>query len=423
MSQNQDPARGAHGREALLAEWRANWPVPIAASAAIMASLIHFGTLGVFLPGIEAETGWTRSEITFGMMLFSIVSIVASPFVGMLVDRFGARRVGLPGLMLYLAAVAALGLAGSSIWGWWANWVVLGAGGALAKFNVWAAGVSRRFDRGRGMAIAVALSGTSLAGISMPALAAVALHYADWRTGYLAIAALEAAIALPLVLWCFNDPSAEKAHSITASAPFAPGSGSPRLRDLFRSRTFLGFLLICVTTFLPLSALNIHFVPLLREDGISAETAAGLAALIGGASLAGQAASGWLLDRVPGNRVFAGFLLCGVIAAGLLLTKHSVMTGALAALVFGLLNGAGPACLAYLCSRCFDMRVYGTVLASLAGVMSLSAGLGSLLAGATFDWASSYAPFLIAAMPAFAIAAVCNLAMNQRPPAAVVTTS
>ncbi|HEY6870721.1 MAG TPA: MFS transporter, partial [Novosphingobium sp.] len=398
MSRNEDPAQAAESREAVRAEWRTNWPVPIAASAAIMASLIHFGTLGVFLPGIEAETGWTRSEITFGMMLFSIVSIVASPFVGLLVDRFGARRVGLPGLILYLAAVAALSLAGLSVWGWWANWVVLGVGGALAKFNVWTAGVSQWFDRGRGMAIAAALSGTSLAGISMPALAAVALHYANWRTGYLAIAALEAVIALPLVLWCFNDPSTDKAQRAPASAPTPPVDGVARLKVLFRSRTFFGFLLICVTTFLPLSALNIHFVPLLREDGIAADAAAVLAALIGGASLAGQAASGWLLDRVPGNQVFAGFLLCGFVAAGLLSTNHSVMTGALAALVFGLLNGAGPACLAYLCSRCFDMRVYGTVLASLAGVMSLSAGLGSVLAGATFDWASSYTPFLFAAM-------------------------
>src|SRR6185369_9859065 len=138
-----------------------------------------------------AETGWSRSQITFGMMIYSIESILAAPFVGMLVDRFGPRRVGIPGLAIYLAAIALLGFTGPSIWTWWGTWSLLGIGGSLAKFNVWTTAVSRHFDKARGMAIAVALAGTSIAGIVMPLFATLALRYSDWRTGYLAIALLE----------------------------------------------------------------------------------------------------------------------------------------------------------------------------------------------------------------------------------------
>lgn len=86
-------------------EWRAYWPVPVVAALAIAANMIHFGTLGVLLPAIAVDTGWSRSEITFGLMIYSIESIIAAPFVGMLVDRFGPRRVGIPGLTIYLATV------------------------------------------------------------------------------------------------------------------------------------------------------------------------------------------------------------------------------------------------------------------------------------------------------------------------------
>ncbi|MFD2780557.1 MFS transporter [Novosphingobium pokkalii] len=171
-----------------------------------MTSLTHFATLGVFLPAIEAETGWSRSGLSFGMLLFSIETIVAAPFVGMLVDRFGPRRIGIPGLALYLAAVALLRRTGPSIWTWWAAWMLLGIGGSLAMFNVWTTAISRHFDSARGMAMGIALAGPSMAAIVMPLLATAALHYADWRTGYAVIALVQALITFPL--FCAGSPMA-----------------------------------------------------------------------------------------------------------------------------------------------------------------------------------------------------------------------
>lgn len=395
-------------RLAVQREWRAHWPVPIAAAVAVMTSLTHFATLGVFLPAIEAETGWSRSGLSFGMLLFSIETIVAAPFVGMLVDRFGPRRIGIPGLALYLAAVALLGRTGPSIWTWWAAWMLLGIGGSLAMFNVWTTAISRHFDSARGMAMGIALAGTSMAAIVMPLLATAALHYADWRTGYAVIALVQALITFPLVLRWFTDGDAPQ-----APAPSTSGGASAAV---LKSRLFAGFALLCLVTFLPLSALNIHFVPILRNGGLSAESAAGLAALFGVASLIGQVASGWMLDRFPAQRVFATFLLLGVLAIGILLTRPSIVGGTVAAVAMGLLCGAGPACIAYLCSRDFELRFFGTVLATLGGVMSLSAGLGSAVAGAMFDRAGSYVPFVIGTLPMLVCAILLTLTLGRPAP-------
>jgi len=400
--------KSALDRSEMQREWRAHWPVPLVAAAAVTASLIHFGTLGVFLPAITAETGWSRSQITFGMMIYSIESILAAPFVGMLVDRFGPRRVGIPGLAIYLAAIALLGFTGPSIWTWWGTWSLLGIGGSLAKFNVWTTAVSRHFDKARGMAIAVALAGTSIAGIVMPLFATLALRYSDWRTGYLAIALLEGAIAMPLVLRWFADGQRAAPILAAGEAPTADRSAASSLR----SPLFVSFAIVCLAAFMPVSGINVHLVPILREGGIAPDLAAVLAATTGAASLAGQASSGWLLDRFHGHLVFMAFLLSASMALVALLVGHSPGWGLLAAVAIGLFNGAGPACIAYLCSRHFDLRYYGTILSSLAGVMSLGAGLGSWAAGAIFDRFSSYSPLLIGAIPLLSVAILLNLAIG-----------
>jgi len=102
-----------------------------------------------------------------------------------------------------------------------------------------------------------------------------------------------------------------------------------------------------------------------------------------------------------------------LMALAALLVGHMAVWGLLAAIAIGLFNGAGPACVAYLCSRHFDLRYYGTILASLAGVMSLGAGLGSWAAGAIFDRFTSYAPLLIGAFPLLLIAMLLNLAIGR----------
>ena len=55
--------------------------------------------------------------------MFPLVSVFAFLFsspVGALIDRLGARRVALPGMMAGMLAIAAMSLANGSLWQWMA---------------------------------------------------------------------------------------------------------------------------------------------------------------------------------------------------------------------------------------------------------------------------------------------------------------
>ena len=61
---------------------------------------------------------------------------------------------------------------------------------------VWAAAVNGRFDKHRGMALALAMCGYSLAAVFVPYLTTVLIGWLGWRATFPALAMAPVAIAL-----------------------------------------------------------------------------------------------------------------------------------------------------------------------------------------------------------------------------------
>src|SRR5205814_715376 len=83
--------------------------------ASVLGLLVGAGPVlifssGVFLKPVSAELGITRGDLSSALLLGALCSAAASPVVGWLLDRFGTRRVMMPGIVLYALAVAAFGL-------------------------------------------------------------------------------------------------------------------------------------------------------------------------------------------------------------------------------------------------------------------------------------------------------------------------
>jgi MFS family permease len=56
---------------------------------------------GIFLFPVTMEYGWSREIFSFAIALQNLVWGLAQPLVGMIADRFGARRVVLAGVVCY----------------------------------------------------------------------------------------------------------------------------------------------------------------------------------------------------------------------------------------------------------------------------------------------------------------------------------
>src|SRR5690606_15070895 len=71
--------------------------IALALGPSVIANL----TVTAYITPIEQEFGWLRSDVSFAFSLVAYMIVVMSPLQGMLVDRFGPRRVVLTSIPLF----------------------------------------------------------------------------------------------------------------------------------------------------------------------------------------------------------------------------------------------------------------------------------------------------------------------------------
>ncbi len=388
-------------------EWARSWYIALLSTLGIAVSVMHTYTLGALMPAIHAATGWTRSQISTGPILVSITGIIGAPFLGAAIDRYGTRRVALPGLVLYCAAFSALGFAGPKPVSWNVGWTLVGLAFVLVSPTVWTAAVVAEFDKSRGKAIGVALAGTGVGSICLPYISTILQEHFGWRGayGWLGIGGL--LVSFPLI-WFFFRSSQDRLRISSSSAVLLDRSalaGIPA-REAFLSRRYLQMAVACLLASTAGAAMAVHFVPIVRGNGLSAHTAAAIAAGIGFSSIFGRLLGGSLLDRVSGPLV--GFVACafGTLVAPALLLSHSTQAGLLGACMVGLSAGMEIAVLAYLIPRYFGVRHYGLLFAVMNGLVIVGLGLGPYIGGYLFDHSGNYRTLLLLTTPLYAASAI-----------------
>jgi MFS family permease len=395
-------------------ETRADWLLVLASTVALTASVSHVYSMGVLIGPLEAEFHWPRGQISAGLGVISVISVVLAPFVGLAIDRFGSRRIGLPGLAVYVIGVALLSTTGPSIWHWWGLWALIAIGTVLIKPTVWVAAIASRFSRRRGLAMAVAMCGTSIGTALFPLLTAQLLGL-GWRSAYLVLSAGAALLALPMVYFFF---CAERPGAPRPSPGLPPPKPKPGLttRQGLTSPAFYKMAAASFLATLATLSLTVHFVPILIGGGISADTAAAVAGLIGVGSIIGRLGTGALLDRFNGRRVGALLLLLPILGCTLLLTVQlTPATAILVAAAIGLALGAEIDIFAFLSARYFGLAHYGLLFGTVAGLNSFGAGVGPTYAGFMFDSFGSYAVLLATLIPMLLISSLLVLSLGAEP--------
>ena len=102
------------------------WRVAAAASACVFvgfASLLVY-TFGVFLKPLAAEFGWSRQAISSAFGIAALAVAACSPPLGLLLDRFPARRIILPCVAVFGTAFASLSLLTPHLWHLYAVFLV-----------------------------------------------------------------------------------------------------------------------------------------------------------------------------------------------------------------------------------------------------------------------------------------------------------
>lgn len=379
------------------AEWKAHWPLPIAAALGYTTGAIYTFGFGAYIGPISESFGWSRTLVTSGLSLAVGVQALFSLPIGMAVDRFGPRWLGVAGTALLCAAFALLGTATGSAGNWIMLWVLMALASLLVQGTVWTSAVASRFEASRGLAFAVTLCGSSMAAALFPALGAWLIGKVGWQQAAFWQAGLWFAVAFPIILLFFRsarDSEQTAARTEAVAVEPTPLQGQP-LSQGFRSTVYHRLLIASLCFTLTGVALVIHFIPILTDGGTDPVMAAGMAALIGVASIVGRLCTGVLLDRFPAAKIGALAFLLPAIASGLLLADgQNPASQAIAAVLIGLALGAELDVIAYLTAQHFGLRNFGGLYGGLLTALNGGSAMGPLAAALVFDLSGSYAPYL-----------------------------
>ncbi len=408
------------GTRNAVAEWRSFWFLPLAGALGYATSVLHVYSMGPFIAPLQEEFGWSRALISIGLTVSSVISAILCIPVGVLVDRIGPRRVALVGVLLMASAFALLGTATGGQANWLVLWAIVAVGTFGVQATVWTSAVASRFERSRGLAFAITLSGGSLAAAIFPLFATWAIDAFGWRQAYAAMAALW---ALPVFLMLFVVFRGAHDHCHESRAASKAAATGVSLAEGLRSTVFWRLLLASGFFSFTTIAMVVHFVPILTDKGTDHLAAAGIASLIGIFSIIGRLGTGVLIDRYAAHKVGAIIFLIPLFACLILLNDVGGAPGQmLAAAIFGLTLGAEVDVIAYLATRHFGLKNFGALYGAMVMALSLGTAFGPLAAGSVFDNYGGYTLFLYLTMILMTTAAVALASLGGTPKAAEVVT-
>jgi MFS family permease len=388
------------GEAAGYGEFRKGWPVVLSAMLGVGLGLspVPFYTIGILAPELAKTFHWGFGQIMAGLPITSVVVLLASPIVGLLVDRFGVRRVAVISVLLFGLSFMAFALTNGSLPLFYLNWGLIALLGAGTLPITWTRAVNNWFDVRKGLALGLALLGTGLFGYLVKPFTAWVIAGYGWRVAYLAIGALPLLIALPVALAAFRDTDhgaapADRRAAVAIKRAATPGA---TFGEAIRHWRFW----ILALAFLPISFAVGGPIPnmenILKLGGFAGHDIVALTSLIGLSVIGGRLIGGWLIDRIWAPAV--AFVLLAAPAAACWMLAHGPLTynmSALSIVMIGSAAGVEYDLMAFLTARYFGMKSYGAIYGALYGFFAAGAGVAPVIFGSAFDKTHSYAGPLI----------------------------
>jgi predicted MFS family arabinose efflux permease len=404
-------------------EWRGNWTLVLASSVGFSFYSIMLAAVGLFMGPLGQEFGWSKTILSAGPSIATITTAILGPFLGILVDRYGTRRLTLPGLILTIGSISLFSLMTGVPWQWYALWGLFGFVSVSIKSTAWTAAVVGVFTRSRGLALGLTLAGTAVAAIIVPPLSNWLITEFGWRTTFVALAVGWGGATFVLCYFCFFDIH-DKAANRARTHPLEIPEAAAELPGLTRSEGLRSPALwrLAISNFIVMLmsiGLSVHLFPILTEAGVSRTNAAWLLSLTGIAGIVGKLVTGLLLDKFRPNWI--GGVTLGAAALAFFLLMDGLRSPAVivvAMIVNGYAFGTKTQITGYMTAVYAGMKSFGFLYGIMSALMALASGLGPFMAGRIYDTMGGYGPFLMIGTVGCAVG---GLLMFTLPPAPVFT--
>lgn len=387
------------------------WGVCVAAFVGVMVSFaaIMPYTFSLFIEPLTGAFGWHREAISNAFAIAAITVAIFSPGIGMLLDRFPPRRIILPSILVFAAAYASLSLLTPNISRFYLTYFILGVVGNGTAQLAYTRAVLTWFQKHRGLALALVLTGSGTGSIVIPLITQSVIQHYGWRSGYLALG-LIALVGIPLTaLLVRNRP-------VHAAQPDHHFQNGVSVKTALASGIFWVLAFMIMLEAFGSNGLISHLAALLTERGVSAESAALALSVMGATSILGRLTTGVLLDRYFAPYIALLMLAISAIGTFALTTTASSAVALAGTALLGYGLGSEADVVPYLIARYFGRKHFAALYGLTWTAYAVGGATGPIVVGHFYDRAGMYQPRVIAGLAVtLVIGAALSLLLPRYP--------
>jgi MFS family permease len=356
-----------------------------------------------------AEFGWDRGQTAAAFSLGFVVATLYSPFLGMLMDRFGPRLV-IPFSAILMSIGMALATQISQPWHLHLTLGVLVGGGTIAlSYMGHSLFLPLWFVRRRGLALGIAFAGVGVGSIILFPWIQHLISNNGWRYACWAMSAILLITVLPLNFFLQRqrpeDVGLAPDGYSAADAPARARATADTVVDhqwaatewtlaaAMRTSRFWWLACSSFTSLYAWYAIQVHQTKYLNDIGFPAGVAAYALGMVGLTGSVSQIILGHLSDRIGREWAWtisiSGFTLCYLL---LLLMQHHptilllyLMVASQGLLGYGMASVFGSVPL-----ELFQGKQFATIAGVLSVGASLGGAVGPWVTGILYDRAGNY---------------------------------
>jgi len=363
-------------------------------------------SFSVFYVALLEDFPWSRGETAGVQSMALITYTILAPLVGGLIDRLGPRRIVAAGILVLALGLVLCAFVKTLAQFYLYYGVVMAAGITCISIVSYSAILAHWFERKRGFASGVAVSGMGVGTFFLVPLSQYFIALWGWRITFVALGGLVLIILFPVVVIFLRHKPQE-----LGLMPDGLGDGEKLNNGLLGSmeperaeidwtfkkalgtKSFWALLGLILLGVIGVFSVLVHHVKFLVDTGIDKMTVALLFGLIGIISSGFRIFWGWLSDRI--GREFAytmGMIsICiGVCSLLLIETAGARVLVYPFFIFFGIGWGVTAPMFMATAADLFKGRIFGLIYGIMEGGVGIGAALGAWVPGYIFDRAHSY---------------------------------
>jgi MFS family permease len=386
---------------------------------------VHTGcfiyAFSLFTTPLQASFGWERSTIMIAFSLLMLSTGLASPFIGGIVDKFGARRIIPASALISALSIFSLILAKSPLH-FYISYILLGIFGTAMGPLTATYLVSESFTEKRGIAIGFASTGVGIGALSIaPLIGGYIIPNFGWKMGYIVMAVLIFSV-IPFTLLIIKS----RPHVIYKHTKIANNIDDDNF--LKRALVSVPFILISLAFFLNLfglMSLTQSQVPYLQDIGFPLPTAASMIGVVGLVSAFSKLFFGWICDKIkPKYALTIGSTasVTGILILMIIKPESSPLMMWLFPVLIGFGVGSWLPVMSMTVSSTFPIVYYGVIFGFVSLAQNVGASIGPLVAAYINEMTGSYYWAFIVIIVSYLLSIIAILSVKPYEPKFVSET-